>query len=66
MPRAGDRCEPRFTAIAVFPALLEPTSPRGAVLGSCPEPTLVSVAVLWNTAERGEVGSASSMDTAEG
>ena len=66
LPRAGDRREPRFTEAAVFPALLEPTSPRGIVLRSCPEPTLVSVAVLWNTAGRGEVGSASSMDTAEG
>ena len=36
MPRAGDRCEPRFTAIAVFPALLEPAFPRGAVLGNRP------------------------------
>ena len=72
LPRAGDRREPRFTeaavfpAIAVFPALLEPTFPRGIVLGSCPEPTLVSVAVLWDTAGRGEMGSAPSMDTAEG
>ena len=46
LPRAGDRCEPRFTAIAVFPALLEPTSPSGAVLGNRPEPTLVLIAVL--------------------
>ena len=63
---AGDRCEPRFTAIAVFPALLEPTSPSGAVLGSCLWPTLPRPAVLQGTTGRGEVGSAPSMGTAEG